>query len=410
MAEADQSHFAAGLLAAIPDPVIVIGPEAELHWANPAAERRFGWTLDALRGRSLDAFVHPDDHATALLSLVSVAGKEVGSLIELRLVDSTGRYSWFEVRGARFDQGPEGSVILDLRESTDRHRWEVGAGNTRMLGAVLDAQPTIVMVLEPDGAIRGANRAFTRSLGRALETSLGRSLYEVLVPADVGVARATLDGLLGSGGRAQIEARFLTAGGEEVPMSVTFVDLLVDDAVQGVVATASDISSLVEVRNELRYLVSHDDLTGLPNRAQLRHRLAEMLARQPPVQHSLVFGDVDSLKRINDEHGHGAGDAVLAEVAERLRRITRDGDFVARVSGDEFVMVLATTDERVVADVQRRIEAVLLAPVVLPDGTRVTVSMSTGVATTTPSMDVGELLAAADAAMYAAKRRRTTST
>jgi diguanylate cyclase (GGDEF)-like protein/PAS domain S-box-containing protein len=407
MAEADESQFAIGLLAAIPDPVIVIGPAAELLWGNPAAERRFGWTLDALRGRALDAFVHPDDQTTALLSLVSVAGKEVGSLIEIRIIDSTGRYSWFEVRGARFSGGPEGAVVLDLRESTDRYQWEVGAGNTRMLAAVLDAQPTIVMVLEPDGAVRGANRAFTRSLGHALESSLGRSIFEVLAPTDEGIVRATLDGLVGSGGRAQIEARFLTAGGEEVPMSVTFVDLLTDAAVQGVVVTASDISSLVVVRNELRYLVSHDDLTGLPNRAQLRRRLAEMLDRQPPVEHSLVFGDVDLLKRINDEHGHGAGDAVLAEVAERLRRVTRDGDFVARVSGDEFVMVLATADPRVVADVQKRIEAALLEPVVLPDGTRVTVSMSTGVATTTPSMDVSELLAAADAAMYAAKRRRT---
>jgi|GEM_PF-5513532 diguanylate cyclase (GGDEF)-like protein len=209
--------------------------------------------------------------------------------------------------------------------------------------------------------------------------------------------------------QAAVEARLLGVDGSVVPMSLTFVDLVTDQAVQGIVVAASDITALVEARTELHHLANHDDLTGLPNRSNLLRRVGEVLAREPADPHTLIFGDVDGLKAVNDHHGHQAGDALLAEVAARLRGVMRAGDFVARLSGDEFVVMIPTDDPKAAADLQRRIEVALEPPARLPDGTLVRTSMSLGAASTRPGVSAEEVLAVADAAMYAAKRSRTGS-
>jgi diguanylate cyclase (GGDEF)-like protein/PAS domain S-box-containing protein len=406
--ELSDDVIGAAVLAGMADPVVVLGPDAELLWANHAAEVRFGWSLEDLRGMSLSGLVHPDDLETALLSLASVASKEVGTLVEIRIKDATDSYSWFENRGSGWDDGPvPGAVIVDLRESTERRKWELGAGNTQMLGAILDATPTISMLLNADGTIRGANRALTRCLHRPLEGTLGRSLLELVTPRDKPLVQAELGSIAGSGATRRFEARLLTHDGGEVPMSLTIVDLMADNAVQGLVVAAVDITSLVDVRTELRHLATHDELTGLPNRTNLRERLAAVLQDGGDGSHTLLFADVDSLKPINDHHGHRAGDAVLTEVGARLRDVLRDDDFVARMSGDEFVMIISTTEPGVVGSIEERIAAVMATPVTLPDGKKVQVSMSTGVAESKPGLGVDELLAAADAAMYVAKRERS---
>jgi diguanylate cyclase (GGDEF)-like protein/PAS domain S-box-containing protein len=400
--------IAAAVVRVLPDPVVVIGGDATLIWANAAAEARFGWSATKMRGEPLDGIVHPDDHETALLSLASVATKTTGTLIEIRVRDRTGAYSWFEVRGAGWPEGPvSGSIVLNLRESTDRRQWELGRGDSQVLSTVLDVMPTITMLVGPDRAILGANRALTRTLHRALEDTVGTPFIDLVAPADRPSVEAVVAAADGRSGTHRFEASLLTVGGASVPMSLLVVDLLADRAVSGLVLAATDISSLVATRSRLDHLVNHDDLTGLPNRTHLRRRLDHALVDGPAPTCTLLFGDVDGLKPINDRYGHRAGDAVLAQVAERLRAVLRLGDFVARVSGDEFVMLLFTDDARVVQEVQRRIDEALLAPITLPDGTRVAVSMSTGAAAAEGTLTADDLLAAADAAMYVAKRGRS---
>lgn len=397
----------AAVLRHLPDPVVVVGPDVHLIWANPRAEERFGWTTAEMTGRSLADLVHPDDIETALLSLVSVADKAVGSLIEIRVRDSRGTYSWFEVRGSGWDDGPvPGAAILAVRESTERRRWELSAGNSEMLGVILDAAPTVNVVVERDGTVRGASRALTRLLKRPLEGTLGCDFRSLVAEPDREAVGQVLDEATGTSGTRGIEARLLRQDGTAVPMSLTVVDLLSDEAVQGLLVAASDISALDEARSELHHLANHDPLTGLPNRMHLRYRLDRILADETGDGHTLLFGDVDGLKAVNDHHGHRAGDVVLSEVATRVAGVTRPDDFVARLSGDEFVVVIATSDPQVVEDVQARISAAMEPPIVLPTGRKVTVSISLGAAGIGAGMEVEDLLAAADAAMYVAKRER----
>src|SRR5687767_6796936 len=96
---ADVNVDPAAVLAALPDPLVVIDDKARLVWANSAAEEWSGWRLDELRGEPLDGLVHPDDLATALVSLESVQGKPVGTGVEVRFRNRAGYYHAFEVRG-----------------------------------------------------------------------------------------------------------------------------------------------------------------------------------------------------------------------------------------------------------------------------------------------------------------------
>ncbi len=396
----------ARLMDAMADPVVVIGADARLLYANAPAEARFGWSVAEMQRDGIDRLVHPDDLETALLSLVSVTAKEVGTLVEIRLRDRTELYSWFEVRGRVWPDGPAGAVVLNLRESTDRRQWEVSGGDADLLGAVLDHLPVVAMVLDGDGRVRGANRALTRMLHRDLENVRGAPLTNLVAPEERDAVGHRLAAAATASAPTELEAHLVRADGSQVPMRLQVVNLLDDRAVQGLVVTASDITSLVDVRADLRRLATTDDLTGLPNRADLREHLEVVLADGEATSHTVLFGDVDGLKAVNDHHGHRAGDALLATVAQRLRAAVRPSDFVARLSGDEFVIVVATDDAKAIRTLRQRIAGAMADPVVLPDGQRVHVSISVGVAAVEPGLTVEDLLAAADAAMYVAKRER----
>ena len=189
----DGGSNALAILQAMPDPVVVVDGTARLLWANAIAEETFGLTLDDARGASVDRLVHRDDLVTALVSLTSVQQKRVGTPVTIRVRDRSGDYRVVEVRGrSAVDVPGVRGIVLVLRDVTDRHRWDVAHGDPALLGAIVDHAATVTMVLDAEGTIRGATRAFTRLLGRPLETTLGRRLSE-FTPAD---AAATLDGEL----------------------------------------------------------------------------------------------------------------------------------------------------------------------------------------------------------------------
>lgn len=166
---------------------------------------------------------------------------------------------------------------------------------------------------------------------------------------------------------------------------------------------------LAESRAELEHLARHDPLTGLPNRALLADRLDQALARsrRDGRRLALLFLDLDGFKPINDSLGHKAGDEVLRQIALRLRGLVRQTDTVARVGGDEFVL-LATDLEADSDDGARALAEKCIRVVAEPldlQGQRPTLGVSVGVAPCTGHCDPERLLVAADQAMYAAKQQ-----
>jgi diguanylate cyclase (GGDEF)-like protein len=175
-----------------------------------------------------------------------------------------------------------------------------------------------------------------------------------------------------------------------------------------VVINYRDVTSRRKLEEELRHMAFHDSLTGLANRALFVDRLehALSLSHRAPRPLAVLFVDLDDFKTINDSLGHGEGDAILEQVAERLRAGLRAGDTLARMGGDEFAVLVedppAATDPTVVAE---RLADTLRAPFTV-GGKELFVHASFGVALlTSRDQTAEELLRNADISMYMAKRK-----
>ena len=167
-------------------------------------------------------------------------------------------------------------------------------------------------------------------------------------------------------------------------------------------------AQLQAANQELQQRAFVDTLTGLPNRQLFDDRLKHALARHARAgrndRMAVLFVDLDGFKPVNDSFGHAVGDRVLQEVAQRLRNAARGSDTVARIGGDEFVLLLEDLDEAGDATVfARRIVQSLGKPMQL-DGRQVQITASVGIALHPDHGDGDKLLPHADAAMYAAKR------
>jgi diguanylate cyclase (GGDEF)-like protein len=166
------------------------------------------------------------------------------------------------------------------------------------------------------------------------------------------------------------------------------------------------VNDLRRTEEELRHLAYHDPLTGLANRAMLQQRTERAAERQRREATSvgILYIDLDNFKQVNDGLGHPAGDALLVLAAGRLRACTRPSDTIARIGGDEFVMLLdGLAGERDAEVTAERIVAELVRPFTI-DGRTVNISASVGVAVQrSGSGDAGDLLRDADIAMYNAK-------
>jgi diguanylate cyclase (GGDEF)-like protein/PAS domain S-box-containing protein len=173
-----------------------------------------------------------------------------------------------------------------------------------------------------------------------------------------------------------------------------------------ILSLAQDVSSRIQAEERLQYMATHDGLTGLPNSVLLHDRLEAALSRARRARRrvGVMFLDLDHFKDVNDTLGHRVGDALLKELARRIRAALRQSDVLARISGDEFVVVLEDLPDEGSAE---RVARIILEEVRRPfhvEGNEIHVSGSLGLAMhPEDGADAETLLKNADAAMYHAK-------
>jgi diguanylate cyclase (GGDEF)-like protein len=267
------------------------------------------------------------------------------------------------------------------------------------------------------GRLRDVTSRFSEALGA---THDAEQLMPLILEAAMEATSAAGGVLVGTSG-SLVKAGFPERGTArlEVPLqagSINFGSLLLfgaefseEDRMTAVSLASHAVVALDNAR--LHRIVERqalvDGLTGLANRRQCEETLEDELARVERFGGSLavVVADLDWFKDINDRHGHPAGDAVLREFAVLLEETVRDVDLAGRWGGEEFVLVLPGTDVAGGAQLAERIRGALAGRTVLAvDGSPIPVTASFGVAAIPPAKTASELFAAADAAMYQAKR------
>ncbi|MFY9513630.1 MAG: EAL domain-containing protein, partial [Rubrivivax sp.] len=263
-------------------------------------------------------------------------------------------------------------------------------------------------IVGADGNVLQANHALAQLLGHDDGTLPGRPFTQLLHAGDAELLARHAGGVLG--GRqadVSIELRAVGAGGHEVWVSLHCALFDAQGAGGGLIYQLHDISSRRRAEGELRHIAYHDPLTDLANRRCFLERLtvAVEASREDRRRRFAVMAlDLDRFKIVNDSLGHGAGDALLKQVAQRLAACVRPRDLVARLGGDEFAILLEDTRDQ--ADVLRlgqRLLAALDKPADV-NGTEVRPLASIGLTFS----DMGyrepdEMLRDADLAMYRAK-------
>jgi diguanylate cyclase (GGDEF)-like protein len=197
-----------------------------------------------------------------------------------------------------------------------------------------------------------------------------------------------------------VEVEMLRRNGPgSVPFELSFVNLVDDPTVRGLVVSGHDITQLRDTQAALDGAGSRDPLTDLPNRDALYRRLERCL---DDPKTAVIFLDLDGFKHVNDEFGQEVGDELLRMLGQRLQRSVRRADFVARYGEDEFVVVARTENDRDLERLSQRLVGAIEHPTELSVGS-ISLSASVGLAHPYPEDTPETILIRADTAMFTAK-------
>jgi diguanylate cyclase (GGDEF)-like protein/PAS domain S-box-containing protein len=267
----------------------------------------------------------------------------------------------------------------------------------------------VITVVEPSGLISYQTPSVRWVLGSSPSALIGTPVQDLVHPEDSAAFGAYLSAVVdGTEDLPPVSARMRHDDGSWRATETVGNNLLDDAAVEGIALTTRDVTERKDLEERLRHQAFHDPLTGLANRALFmdRIRLAQTRSEATGAPLAVLFLDLDNLKTVNDSCGHEGGDSLLVAVGKRLEACVRHGDTVARLSGDEFAILLEGADScRQAPRLADRVLASLREPVYINDRLLHT-GVSIGIATTSTCTDGGpELLQAADVAMYAAKTK-----
>src|SRR5689334_16160187 len=239
----------AGLL---PDPVVVVGPDVAITWANAAAERAFGIPLAEVIGSSGLDLVHPDDLEFVLVSMGTVQEKDAGNPIEIRVRAADG-WRLVELVGAPIG---DGAVALCLRDLTDRRRYEIAHGEEARFRSLVHNAGAITMLVSAEGIVESVSAAITRLTGIDQEDVLGTALRALVVDDDQHLVCETLTASTSGAAETTTVRVHAPARGGFVPLELAVVNLLDDPTVGGYVVSAHDVTERVAMETELREALS----------------------------------------------------------------------------------------------------------------------------------------------------------
>jgi len=400
------------ILANIEEAYYEVDLGGTLLMCNEAFSRMFGYAMNEIIGLNYSQYHRPEEvgHVFSNFNEVFRTGRtKKGIDWELQHRNGTNIRCEGSIHLIRNDWGEPIGFRGMLRDVTERREMEAAIRESEERFRDL-TELSSDWYWEQDARYRFVqiNGDVQAKTGMAVESYLGRTLWEL--PFDgVTVEQWMEHQRLLDEGKPFCEFVLKTCSGEESPRYLSISGLPVKDAqgrLLGYRGTGKDITERKVAEERIRHLASHDILTGLPNRMMFNQVLAYQVeqARRYDRRFAVMFIDLDHFKAINDNFGHGAGDLLLKEAASRLAESVRASDFVARLAGDEFVVIIQELgDVEQLRAIAQKVVSALRAPVMLA-GVMHHVTASVGICVfPDDGQDEEALLRHADAAMYCVK-------
>ncbi len=410
-----------GLMDSLQEGVLIADSDGRVLDANAAAATILGLSREQLIGGQLDAHGRgattidgtPFPREDRPSVIAARTGEPASAVVGLRA--ETSEPLWLRLSanpippadGDNDEPGRPALIMTMVDVTTERLRADELRRSEERFRLTFEDAAIGMAIVSLDGRFLQVNQALVQSLGISRAELLALTFQEITHPddidADLEQVALLLDGTIQG---YQMDKRYVRPSGSVIRARLT-VSLAHDatGAPLHFISQIEDVTAMRRAQDVLEHRALYDHLTGLANRSLLLDRLNHALAMHARNDKlvAVVFVDLDQFKRINDSLGHDAGDRMLRIVADRMRTSVRPGDTVARIGGDEFVVVLEQIDSADQAgELLQRIQTSVELPLQL-DGHLLLPAMSAGLTVDDGSGDALRVLRDADAAMYIAK-------
>ncbi|BCN93507.1 hypothetical protein THMIRHAM_12920 [Thiomicrorhabdus immobilis] len=392
------------------------------NWSYEVSTQKIVWSEELFRifGQpvkdfldypTLISWLHPADresHDQYMQNLLDLKPNEELGFFQYRLVHPNGDIRWVNVAvEAEFNQQGEPVYFFGtVQDITEQQQKEA---QLQQYASIFDNLAEGILITDTANKILNVNAAFTRITGYSLDEVIGQTpnLLQSGLHDSSFYQQMWQELSLKGQWQGEVLNRRKDGSFYHEWLAVSSIKNSKGE-VLNYVAVFTDISSIKKTEEELRFMAHHDALTKLPNRLLLEERLSHSLERsnRSHTSTAILFIDLDRFKEINDSFGHPVGDQLLIEVASRLKQTTRKQDTVARVSGDEFVVILEDIKNiPVITQIAQSILERLSAPLSIDiHNFRVTTSIGIAISPDDGTQSV-DLLKKADTALYRAKEQ-----
>ena len=350
LAEGTETH--ANLIDLAPDLIVICSAEGVIKTLNPAGCALLGLESAAAVGASFKDYVHVDFASHIEDGFALLIGEQRRAT--MKLVSSDGREVEVEVAATVYEEADDTQsteIMLVARDVTEKNRAiRELTEREEFLRSIMDTTVDGLITINEMGIIETANPAAERIFRYAGGGLQGEQITN-LIPDVRGRRETDAQSVLKSLESAQgettgREVTGLRKEGSTFPLEVSLSDFVLRDRTH-YIAVMRDITERKRAEDKLKFLATRDPLTHLPNRYMFDERLhtATAASDEHKTKMAVLFIDLDNFKHINDAMGHSAGDVVLQLAGKRLESCVRGKDMVARLSGDEFTVILEDVSE-----------------------------------------------------------------
>lgn len=406
------------LLESAPDGMVIVNAKGEIELVNQQLQKMTGYLPDDLTGQPVEVLIPErfEAHKQQRSSYVeNPRVRMMGERLELYVQCKDGSELPVEISLSPLATEDGLMISAAIRDITERKLAEAALHEShQLISAVIDVPTDMIYIKGIDGRFILANSVMQKYFGVPMEEIIGKTNAD-LFSNDERAKEIDIEDrkVISTGKSFNYERTEEIKGKILARMTTKFPYRNAEGKIIGVIGVSRDITerklaeeAIKENEVRFRHMAQHDILTGLPNRVLLSDRLQQAItiAKRDKKYLAVMFLDLDNFKPVNDMFGHSAGDLLLKEAAKRIQDCVRESDTVARISGDEFIVLFRVIEQKQdVMMMAEKIRNALNQPFEL-EGQNLQISSSTGIAIYPEhGTDENQILKNADVAMYCAK-------